>query len=67
MYFATRSKLFTLKLTLINGLFEPIAVLICALLFGWESPVVDSDKDFVSNTINTQFLAAGKVDFCYFL
>eukprot|EP00158_Paraphelidium_tribonemae_P009167 Partr_v1_DN28791_c3_g1_i3_m61908 putative Solute carrier family 39 (Metal ion transporter), member 11 len=57
LYFATRDKSFTLKMTIINGLFEPVSVLICAILFGWDRSSTKEDN-VRSETINAFLLSS---------
>lgn len=45
MFLATKDRWKTFRLTLINGLFEPLAVLICLIIFGSETSLsADSDR-----------------------
>lgn len=61
LFFATKNKRFTIQMTLINGMFEPAAVLLCALVFGWDSKTAN-----ISESANSSMLAAGIISTDYY-
>jgi zinc transporter ZupT len=60
MFLATKDRWKTIRLTLINGLFEPLTVLFCLLIFGTQASVSENSDRIVSRML----AAVAGVMFC---